>query len=216
MKSIVTHNLMFASPDAIELLKSSALPPWNEKLKAMLKADDRLLTVQKRCRPVETVFGNLIGQMSILLRASLDGKSIDSDFALVVSKDGQRFAIPVHSFVLYTRWSYIRPLLKHGFSEAATGEVELCKPDGTLFEFSWTSIFLTFLYTGNIVEFFNTTHAATLVELADYLALRATEDDVSNHEWLVSRLETYLSSGEGWIHVREAAVVDSTTEDGGE
>jgi hypothetical protein len=201
MRAIVTHNNMFAAAEDIALLKSVLPLDENAKLKQLLKANTILPLVRERSRTSERLFGMMSQQLSLLLQLSLDGTPMDADMRLICEKDGNRFAIHSHSFVLYSRWMYIRPLLKYTFRESVEGELELLKPDGTLFDFSWVSTFLSFLYSNNVACLGNDSFVAITRENSDYLQLRRNfdlemeESQTSNnldepyYDWLISMME---------------------------
>jgi hypothetical protein len=193
MKAIVTHNRLFSNPEHIALLQSSLSADRRAELKKFLQKNDVLPVVRLRQRPPERLFGSMHLQYADLLKHSLSEGAIEPDLALVCMKEGERHAIPCHAFVLYARWLYVRPLLKYSFKESNARELELLKPNGELFDFSWASHFLAFLYHGGLSGLEDASFCQTTADLSDYLLLLSPGDAAAvlssaHHQWFVTRL----------------------------
>lgn len=189
---IVLHNMLFSDPKSLMLLKGALPEPYNQMLKDALKRDKRLGTVRRRLRAEEPVLGLLAGDFRKLWREVIETpeSALDADFSLEVLKLGKPYLIPCHSFVLYSRWSYIRPILRNAFSEQKERKLQLIMPDGEMFSFTWASLFLRYLYTGSLDVIENRMFVHTTLKYADYLMLETPpygklEPDEPDHSQLL-------------------------------
>lgn len=196
--AVVNHNSLFDAANLIELLKGALPTKYNDDLKLKLrneKPKPLYYSGQKRCRLPQSPFGHLPTQLLKLWSETFTkstGAGQDyTDMKLEVSDEGKSVLIPCHLFVLHSRWAFIKPMVKHSFKEMQERQLQLLKPDGTLFEFSWAIQFLRYLYTGQLDMLSNTEFVQTTIEYADYFMLNPSQDpNEPNHSQFIKLLQT--------------------------
>lgn len=194
MKAVVHHNKLFESPEKIALLKGALPDAQNEKLKKMLQTNPVIFRPGDalfRARDEKPLLGFLPALLEKLWKSSISGTSSlqDSDISIEVSKNGAPHLIPCHLFVLHARWSFIHPMVHHCFKEIQDRKIQLLMPNGQLFDFSWASLFLRYLYTGDLSVIDNPEFADLTLEYADYLMLTLSTPGTPDHSSLIRHLE---------------------------
>lgn len=191
MMAVVNHNQLFHTLEQLNLLKGALPTKYNDILKLKLKnqrPSQLFYMSRKRARLPQSLLGDLPSQLQQLwghcISNSAGAGQDDADMKLEVSDNGASVLIPCHLFVLHARWPFINPIIKHGFKEIKDGKIQLMKPDGTLFEYSWAIQFLRYLYTGQLDMLSNDEFVTTTYQYADYLMLnlpQASGEAIHSH-----------------------------------